>query len=221
MRRGVFRDLHTGTPSHVGLLGGGLFGCLLGMTIAMRESPPGWIENYQVGARGEQRTAKAVEPLLKQGWVVLHDLTRISANLDHVLIGPAGIFILDTKNNPGGTAEAKGDLLRLVRPDGNVSFESDKLARQIRGQAVALHDRLLQRCGIRAWVDGIVVLWADFSAGAGRGNKMSYIHGDQLVSWLEKQPARLSATEIRAIAAALEPGQRRRPRHPVIAPAAS
>ena len=189
--------------------GGFASGLLFAFYVLVRESPPTWIENYQVGAWGEERTAKVIEPLLSRGWVILHDLNRIKSNLDHVLVGPGGVFVLDTKNSPG-TATANGDQLTLTSPDGK-PFTSDAKARQARGQGFELNRVLRQRCGLHPWVSAVVVLWADFPARAVAGNRMSYVHGDHLVEWLSGQRACLNADQVAQIASALEPGQRRRP----------
>jgi hypothetical protein len=70
------------------------------------------------------------------------------------------------------------------------------------------------------WVSALIVLWADFADQAVTGNRMSYVHGAHLLEWLGAQPARLNAKQVAEIAAALEPGQRRRsPSHPDPLPA--
>ena len=191
-------------------LGGLVTGVLLTFLIAMRESPPAWIENYQVGAWGEERTAKALAPLLKAGWVVLHDLNRFKSNLDHVIVGPAGVFVLDTKNLHGSVT-VDGDTLSLTRPgETRVAYANDNLARSARRQGWDLNRLLKQRCNLSPWVSAVVVVWAEFPQRAVAANKMSYVHGDHLVDWLSHQPARLSAAQVAQIAAALQPGQRRR-----------
>jgi hypothetical protein len=199
-----------GARSHLWMWMAGLVaGAALTFVVAVRDDPPAWIENYLIGSFGEQRTARAVEPLLGRGWVVLHDLDRFVSNLDHVIVGPGGVFILDTKNNTG-TAEARGDRLRITRPDGRTCFDSDGMAFRARAQGVELHDLIKQRCGISVWVDAVIVLWADFPQRAVEGRRMAYAHGDHVVDWLLSRRARLNANQIDQIAAALQPGQRRR-----------
>jgi hypothetical protein len=200
-------------------LGGMLSGALLMGFALLRESPPPWIENYQVGAWGEERTAKVLAPLLRQGWVVRHDLNRLKSNLDHVVIGPGGVFILDTKNLHG-SVHVNGDVLSLTRPGENrPTYAHDKAAHAARRQGVDLNRLLKQRCGIGPWVTAVVVVWADFPQRSVDGRNMSYVHGDELVEWLSAQPARLNAKQVEQIAVALEPGQRRRPRHTTDVPA--
>jgi hypothetical protein len=189
-------------------VGGFVGGASLAFYVALRESPPTWIENYQVGAWGEAKTAKALQSLLGAGWVILHDLNRINHNLDHVLVGPGGVFVLDTKNWPGTAQVERGGIV-ITRLDGKRSRLD--LASKARAQGVELNQLVRQRCGLRVWVTAVIVLWADFPDRVLPGDRMSYVHGDYLVEWLRAQPARLNAAQIEQIAAALEPGQRRRP----------
>lgn len=68
---------------------------------------------WEQGAAGEVEVAKALEAL-PPGWVVLHDLAwpgRPKANIDHVVIGPSGVFVVDAKNW-SGTVEVRGHVLR-------------------------------------------------------------------------------------------------------------
>ena len=65
-----------------------------------------YAENYERGAAGEDATARALEAL-PPGWVTLHDRRwpgRRLANIDHVVVGPGGIFVVDTKNWSGNVS---------------------------------------------------------------------------------------------------------------------
>jgi hypothetical protein len=195
-------------------VGGFVAGGALALYLALRESPPPWIQNYQVGALGEERTAKALEPLLKRGWVVVHDLNRIKSNLDHVLVGPAGVFVLDSKNLHG-TVQIDGDVLSLTRPgDDRIAYSSDSLAQSARRQGYELNRLVKRRCDRSPWVSAVVVVWAEFPQRAAAGRSMHFVHGDYLIEWLDAQPARLSAVQVNEIAASLQPGQRHRAKLP-------
>jgi hypothetical protein len=54
---------------------------------------------WRDGARGERATAHRLRRLERHGYTVLHDLQvpGSHANLDHLAIGPAGVFIIDSK----------------------------------------------------------------------------------------------------------------------------
>jgi hypothetical protein len=58
---------------------------------------------WRDGARGERATARRLHRLERCGYVVLHDLEvpGSHANLDHVAIGPAGVFVIDSKRYRG------------------------------------------------------------------------------------------------------------------------
>lgn len=58
------------------------------------------IRNCRFGMRGEQAVAEALlEPaLVCAGWTVFHDVPGEGAwNLDHVLVGPGGVVVIETK----------------------------------------------------------------------------------------------------------------------------
>ena len=58
---------------------------------------------WEQGAAGEVAVATALAAL-PAGWIVLHDLAwpgRPRANLDHVVVGPGGVFVVDAKNWAG------------------------------------------------------------------------------------------------------------------------
>jgi hypothetical protein len=67
--------------------------------------------NFLKGATGEQAVARIIDDL-PDDFCVIHDLATPFGNLDHVVIGPTGVFILETKNWKGIiTADGNGDIL--------------------------------------------------------------------------------------------------------------
>ena len=63
---------------------------------------------WRRGARGERRTARALHKLVRAGWTVLHDVAipDSRANGDHLLIGPPGVFLVDSKAWHGSITQA-------------------------------------------------------------------------------------------------------------------
>ncbi len=58
----------------------------------------------QLDAAGDRLTAEALDVLPTSAWVVLHDVAwpgRRRATIAHVVIGPPGVFVVDTKNWSG------------------------------------------------------------------------------------------------------------------------
>jgi hypothetical protein len=100
---------------------------------------------WRRGAVGERRTARLLAPLKRQGWAVLHDLAvpRSQANIDHLVIGPGGVFVIDSKQyrgrlqlDPTGRLwHGRYPLAATLRA---VSFEADQAAQVLTDPGVAL-----------------------------------------------------------------------------------
>jgi hypothetical protein len=69
----------------------------------LRFRPSAEIRAWRHGAAGERRTARMLAPLERYGWSVLHDLAipGSQANIDHLVIGPGGVAVIDTKQYRG------------------------------------------------------------------------------------------------------------------------
>jgi hypothetical protein len=83
------------------LVVGGLAAMVAGWALRFRPSPDAVA--WRQGAAGERRTARLLDPLERHGWAVLHDLAipGSRANLDHLVIGPGGVFVIDSKQYRG------------------------------------------------------------------------------------------------------------------------
>jgi hypothetical protein len=85
----------------MGLILGGLAAVVAGWALRFRPSPDAIA--WRRGAAGERRTAALLKPLERHGWAVLHDLAvpGSQANIDHLVIGPGGVFAIDSKQYRG------------------------------------------------------------------------------------------------------------------------
>jgi hypothetical protein len=117
----------------LGLAVGALAAMAAGWGLRFRPSPEAVA--WRRGAAGERRTARLLGPLERQGWVVLHDLAvpGSRANLDHLVIGPGGVFVIDSKQYRGRLQlDPTGRLWHGRYPLGPtlraVEFEADQAA---------------------------------------------------------------------------------------------
>ena len=113
---------------------GGLAAVAAGWGLRFRPSPEAIA--WRRGAAGERRTARLLGPLEQLGWVVLHDLAvpGSRANIDHLAIGPGGIFVVDSKQYRGRLKLDPSGRLRhgrypLASTLQAVSFEADQAAK--------------------------------------------------------------------------------------------
>lgn len=59
------------------------------------------IDRWRQGAQGEKRVGAILAGLAEQGWLALHDVSSGRGNVDHILVGPAGLFTIETKSHRG------------------------------------------------------------------------------------------------------------------------
>lgn len=69
---------------------------------------------WRVGAGGEERVARELAKL-GLDWRVLHGVPvgEHDADIDHVVVGPAGVFTLNTKHHPGARAWVVAKQVRI------------------------------------------------------------------------------------------------------------
>jgi hypothetical protein len=91
--------------SRVGLPRAGLAGLVIAALVGwrLRFRPSEAARTWQRGARGERHTARLLRRLTRDGYVVFHDLVvpGSDANVDHLVIGPSGVFVIDSKQWTG------------------------------------------------------------------------------------------------------------------------
>jgi hypothetical protein len=55
-------------------------------------------DSWAQGAEGEETVGKILEGLHEEGWCVIHDVSFGRGNIDHIVVGPGGIFTIETKS---------------------------------------------------------------------------------------------------------------------------
>jgi hypothetical protein len=139
--------------------GGGVLGSLLALRLGLAAAglaviTAGWVLQFRPspdarawrqGAAGERRTARLLDPLERHGWAIFHDLAVPSsrANLDHLAIGPGGVFVIDSKQYSGRLQlDSSGRLWHgrypLAPTLRAVSFEADQAAQVLPDPGVAV-----------------------------------------------------------------------------------
>jgi hypothetical protein len=128
--------------------------CCLALAWWLR--PPPDPERWLRGAAGEEATARLLTRLPPQRWVVRHDL-RIPgsrANLDHLVIGPSGVWVVDTKTTRAEVRVRWGTVCfggRRLDPGPTIweaEVVADRLGVPVR-PLIVVHGRGLRRRGGR------------------------------------------------------------------------
>jgi hypothetical protein len=151
----------------LGLVAGGLAVLVAGWGLRFQPSPDAVA--WRRGAAGERRTARLLDPLERHGWAILHDLALPGsrANLDHLAIGPGGVFVIDSKQYRGRLQlDPSGRLWHgrypLAPTLGAVSFEADQAAQILTDPHVVVVPIMAVHGAEVPWgkvvVDGVPVL---------------------------------------------------------------
>ena len=185
-------------------------GALTGVLFALRQSPPIAIATWEAGALGEGQTAKQLRRLERDGWVALHDLANGSANFDHVVLGPAGVFCLNSKWSSYRLEESEtGRLVGRHEYDEALTVDVESILKKARGEAAALSHQIQERCGQRLWVTPVVVWWGQVANGGKLVDGVGVVEGKRLVERLRTQRER-TVPDFDAVVQALRPGRHRR-----------
>lgn len=148
--------------------------------------------HWRVGLRGERIVAAELRRL-DEGWRVLHSIPvgSRSADIDHVVIGPGGVFTLNTKHHPGGSVQVKGDAVF-------VNGQYYPYIRNLRHEARRASQLLSKACGFEVPVMGtLVIVGADrFKVRQEPDGRVSVVARRKLVRWLRRQPHRQNAQQI-------------------------
>jgi hypothetical protein len=124
--------------SQVGLPWTELVGLALAALVSwrLRFRPSEQARTWQRGAHGERRTARLLDRLTGDGYVVFHDLAvpDSPANVDHLVIGPTGVFVIDSKQWSGSVHQGADGLVwhshyRLDRTVETVRWEAETVGR--------------------------------------------------------------------------------------------
>jgi hypothetical protein len=123
----------------VGLVAAALVGWRL------RFRPSEQVTAWRRGAEGERRTARLLDRLTGDGYVVFHDLAvpGSPANVDHLVIGPTGVFVIDSKQWSGSVHQGNDGLVwhnhyRLDRTLETVRWEAEAISRMLGTPTAAL-----------------------------------------------------------------------------------
>lgn len=183
----------------------GLFiGSTCGMILWIWDDPPEHIARWKIGADGERLTWKALRPLEGQGWRAFHDRDGEFGNLDHIVIGAAGVFLLDSKNLAGKLILEPEGLTAKYEDTGRHDYVLNRLESSMRGASARLKERIESATQLRPWVQAVVVVWGSFPQGRAEGDRVVYVAGERLADWLIEQDERLAPRDQRLIELALE-----------------
>jgi len=159
---------------------------------------PNSITAWQTGAEGELRTGRLLEPLEAAGFRILHDrkIPGSRANIDHIVIGPPGIYVVETKSLGGSLQIRDNDVFVAGR-------RKTKMIDEVKREALAVETALAVELAAGGWTVRpiICVHRADLPLFRSEVAGVRIVSGRDLVTRLRSADRVLSRADVERLAA--------------------
>ena len=155
---------------------------------------------YKSGSRGEKAVITMLSKSLSDDYYLINEvkLPNSGGDIDHIVMGPSGVFVLETKNW-SGKIFANGDQWRRPgrKATGSPSLQVKRNTQKVR----QLLENVSALRSIRVWVESVIVFTnqnANFSI---NNSTVTILKLHQLPSHITKSPNnRLTTEQIQQIA---------------------
>jgi hypothetical protein len=152
---------------------------------------------WRIGADGEEKVAAQLEKVLRKDprWRILHAVPvgERGSDIDHVAIGPGGVFTINAKHHPGAKIWVGGDTFM-------VNGHRQPYIRNSRHEAKRAARLLSASCGFLVEVAGVVVpVRAADVAVKKAPDDVFVVPRAKVARWLRRRPEVLRADAIEAI----------------------
>ena len=131
------------------------------------------------------RSSRSFEAI--QGYKPIHGITRNGFDIDHVVVGPAGVFVIETKYRSGqGFIDFRNGEGLFVNGAPDISDRSP--IAQAKGNAAEVRKLIKEHCNLHVWTTAVVVF-----VGGWKVKESWYTtdvrvkSADQLLTYFERQ----------------------------------
>jgi hypothetical protein len=156
----------------------------IALTIVLDRRALPLIDRWAAGAAGEEHVGAILDGLRDQGWLAIHDVSSGRGNIDHILVGPAGLFTIETKSRRGSIDPTKIDPAMLRQ-----AYAESKFVENLAGTKV----------------EPVLVFSRAFLIGRGVSHTagVTVLPARMLVGHLARRRARLTAASVAEVHARL------------------
>ncbi len=155
------------------------------------------VESFFRGARGEERVA-GVLASMPDTYHVFNDFEAGGDHVDHVVIGPTGIFSVETKSWRGAVETVEGHVLvNGVLPSRDPLVQAQREADKVRSS--------IGKLGFDVTVTPVVCFASDtFAAGTVQCGSVKIVNANAIGDWFASQPEILPPDELSRLVQLLE-----------------
>ena len=158
--------------------------------------------NLSLGEKGERVVGQSLDDLRARGYVVIHDLPGDGWNIDHVIVGPGGVFAIETKTRmkPSGRPSEVVYDGETITVDG-FAPERDPVI-QVRAAARDVK-QIIKRTSARDVQVQPVVLFPGWFTTQSGPRDIWVLNESAFPKWVENEPDTLSPDDVALIAEGL------------------
>lgn len=133
-----------------------------------------------------------MQRLAGRDWEVIRGVDS-RRGVDHVLVGPPGVFAIASRMPEGvGAARVKDGMLWLRKgADPRADKPGGTISRQVLEASKSLHKEVRARTGRGPNVTPVVVLWCEFPQAVAESSRIAFVRGRDLLQWLSDRPQQL------------------------------
>jgi hypothetical protein len=160
------------------------------------------LRRLRFGEGGQRRVAEALERIRDKGYSVFHDLPANGSNVDHVVVGPTGVYAIETRTRKGA------DLIRYQNDSElliGAKINDSPALRHARGSAYAVQEQLKEHLHAAYWVKPVLVF-----VGSRRVQQpvvdytVDVITADDLENYFARQQPEITDADVASIRSHLE-----------------
>ena len=161
------------------------------------------IKNLRQASQGEKAVGQYLDVLVEKGYRTFHDVIGNGFNIDHVLVGPTGVFTIETKT-----------ISKPIKGQCEISYDGEKIAVngltpdrnpiiQAKAQAHWLRDFIEQAIGRKLKIRPVVLYPGWFIERQPKGVEVWVLNPRNLPPFLQYEKTVLQQDEIKLIASQL------------------
>lgn len=152
--------------------------------------------SYGIGSAAEDLTVAKLTTL-GDNFKLINDISKgkNKGNINHIVIGPTGLFIVETKSN------TSNPIFYYKNGSRQMSDFGYKAIRQVSRNAAWINKIIKNNLNINIWAQGVVVrpLKDDGKIECLLNNKVCILDGDEVCKYIKEHDSRLSLEEINKI----------------------
>ena len=151
---------------------------------------------YRKGSRGEEEVARRLQ-VLGDEWRVLHaiQVRETGTDIDHLVIGPPGVFSMNTKNHLGANVWVAEHVFM-------VNGQKQPYLRNSRSEGSRASKVLTRACGFTVNVQPVIVVMANRLTIKSQPPDVFVVGRKRVTRWLQKRQRIYTAERIASVYAA-------------------